>query len=94
MRIGSQRGLFVLVASSLLVGCFEETSEQRSRAVCNAYCECFVTAGEVQQCVVEECLPDLPPVSDECLDCVISNSQTCTALGAQCTDTCFDNGTP
>ena len=94
MRIGCQGGLVALVAMSLLVGCFEETAGQRARAVCDAYCECYVTAGEVEQCVAEECLPDLPPVSDECIDCVISNSQTCTALGSQCTDMCFDNGTP
>ena len=95
MRPGSHRRLIALVAASVgSVGCFEETPQQRARAVCNAYCECVVTAGQVEECVVEQCLPVLPPVSDECLDCVISNSQVCAALDAQCTDLCIDNSQP
>ncbi len=73
----------------LLAACFEETPAQRAQAVCEAYCECLVSEGEVQQCVVEECLPEIPPVNDECLECVVSNSQTCSQL-SQCNDLCFD----
>ena len=93
--VGSERRLIALVAvGALSAGCFEESPQQRARAVCNAYCECVVTAGMVEQCVVDECLPVLPPVSDECLDCVIANSQACTALDAQCTDLCIQNSQP
>lgn len=85
-------GWLSVVALGSLAGCFEETPEQRARAVCNAYCECLVSAGEVEQCVVESCLPEIPPVTDACLDCVVQNSQMCGALEAQCTDVCIDDG--
>ena len=80
--------------SALLAGCFEESPQQRARAVCDAYCECVVTVGQVEQCIVEQCLPALPPVSNECLDCVVQNAQTCSTLDALCTDLCIDNSQP
>ena len=88
--VGCQRELISLVVVSVMsTGCFEESPQQRASAVCNAYCECFVSAGQVEQCVTEDCLPAIPPVSDECMDCVVANAQTCTALDAQCTDLCL-----
>lgn len=92
--LGCQRGLFTLVAVGMFAGCFEESPQQRSRAVCTAYCECFVSAGQVETCVTDDCLPNLPPVNDECIDCVVSNANSCTALDAQCTDLCVDNSQP
>ncbi len=87
--VGGQ--LIALVAVGVMsTGCFEETPQQRAEAVCNAYCECFVSAGQVEQCVTEQCLPDIPAVSEECMDCVVSNAQTCSALD-QCTGLCLDD---
>lgn len=89
-RLADQRELIALVAIGVMsTGCFNESPQQRAEAVCNAYCECSFSAGQVDQCVTEQCLPVIPPVSDECMDCVVSNSQTCTALDAQCTDLCL-----
>lgn len=75
------------VAVGLVAGCFEASPENRAQTVCTEYCECFVTPGEVDACVVD-CVPDLPVVNDECFDCVVSNSNSCPALDAQCTDLC------
>jgi len=74
----------------LLAGCAGDSTEQRARTVCTAYCDCFVTAGGVDACV-EDCIPDIPPVSDECLQCVYESSQTCATLDEQCTDLCSGN---
>jgi hypothetical protein len=93
--VGCQRGLSALVVAVgvLFAGCFEETPEQRARAVCSVYCEC-VSPGTVEQCVEEECLPEIPPVSESCLDCVIANANQCTALTDDCTPICLDNSQP
>lgn len=90
--VGCMRELIALVAIGVSsTACFEESPQQRARAVCNAFCECAVTAGQVEQCVAEQCLPIVPPVSDECMDCVVANSQTCGALDSQCTDLCLSD---
>jgi len=94
MRLVGTRGLVALVALGTLASCFEADPQQSARAVCTAYCECVVTAGQVEMCITDDCLPILPPVSDECLDCVTANSNSCTSLDAQCTDICLDNSQP
>jgi hypothetical protein len=71
----------------LLAGCAGQSSEDRSRTVCTAFCECFTTAGEVDACV-DDCVPDLPDVSDDCLQCVYANSQTCSVLENDCLPEC------
>jgi hypothetical protein len=89
-HVGCQRELIALVTVGVMsTGCFEESPLQRARAVCDAYCECAFTAGQVEQCVTEQCLPILPPVSDECIDCVVTNAQVCSALDNQCTNLCL-----
>lgn len=90
--VGCQRGLFVLLFA--LAGCWEVSAEQRARDVCTAYCDCFVAPSQVEECIVEDCLPDIPPVSDPCLDCVYANSQMCGPLFDDCTDLCLDTSTP
>lgn len=84
----------VAVAVALaLAGCTNSPA-QNARTVCTAYCECFVPAASVEACIVDDCLPDIPPVSDPCLDCVYENSQMCSALTDECTDVCLDTGSP
>lgn len=85
--------LLSLVVVGAVAGCFEESPLQRAQAVCGAYCECFVTNGQVDACV-DECVVEIPPVTDECLDCVVTNSQMCTALATDCNDVCDDNSQP
>ena len=83
----------LFVAAGALAGCFEESPLQRAQAVCGAYCECFGTNGTVDTCV-DECVVEIPPVSDECLDCVVANSQMCTDLATACNDVCDDDAQP
>jgi hypothetical protein len=94
--VGCQRALIVTVALGLWSGCFlfEITPEQKARDVCTAYCDCVVSPAQVEQCIVDDCLPDIPPVSDPCLECVYANSQTCSKLLDDCTDLCVNPGTP
>jgi hypothetical protein len=87
MRLVGRSRMLWLVAVGLWTGCFEAAPENRAQTVCTEYCECFADPGEVDECIVE-CVPDIPPVSDECLDCVLANSNSCPALEAQCTDLC------
>jgi hypothetical protein len=89
---GGWRGLIVL--ASVLAGCFEANPLQKARDVCTAYCDCIVSPAMVEQCIVDDCLPDIPPVSDPCLQCVYTNSQTCSTLFDECTDLCLDTSTP
>ena len=84
----------MLVLACVLTGCFESSPAQNARTVCTAYCDCLVTPPMVEECIVDDCVPDIPPVSDECLQCVYMNSQTCSTLFDDCTDLCIQNSTP
>ena len=82
-----------LVVAALLVGGLGCTPdpEQARRDVCTAFCRC-VTSGlpsQVERCVTDQCLPEIPTVPDGCLECVDLESQTCLALVDQCSNTCF-----
>ena len=88
--VGCKRGLLVLVVG-LITGCFDISEEQKQRDVCTAFCSCFVSTPQVEECVVDECAQVLQPtVSDPCLDCVYANSQMCGELEDNCTDLCLD----
>lgn len=88
--VGRQRGLIIGAFVGALGGCFfEATPQSRAEDVCTAFCQCF-SPGQVDQCVQNDCLPDIPSVSDPCLDCVHLNSQTCSVLGTECIDLCLD----
>lgn len=89
--VGCARGVLVLIG--LLAGC-DISEQQKARDVCTAVCNCAVSPSQVEECIVEDCLPDLPPVSDPCLQCVYENSQMCSDLFDDCTDFCIDPGTP
>ena len=86
----------LLLVAGLLVGC-HQTAEEKAQDVCDAYCDC-VDPGALpavfDQCVTQQCLPQLPPVSDDCLSCVFTNDQVCTDLFSQCTNECFSTQTP
>jgi hypothetical protein len=84
----------VLVLACLLAGCFETTPAQDARTVCTAYCDCLVAPSMVEQCIVDDCLPDIPPVTDPCLQCVYEKSQTCSMLFDDCSDLCIQTSTP
>jgi hypothetical protein len=87
--VGCQRG--VLVLACLLAGCFENSPEQDARTVATAYCQCFFPA-MVDTCV-DDIVPDISPVSDECVSCVYQNSQMCSTLDDECTDLCDQSAT-
>lgn len=77
-----------------LTACFFDNSPvQDAEAVATAYCNCLVSPSMVDACI-DDIIPDITPVSDECLDCVYQNSQTCSTLINDCTDLCDDNATP
>jgi hypothetical protein len=85
------RLLAVSLLSLLAVAGCEITPEQRARDVCNALCACVVpgSPSAVERCVVNDCLPDIPPVSDPCVECVYTNSQRCGDLLDECIALCF-----
>jgi hypothetical protein len=91
-RVDCRRGLVVVVLG-MLAGCFEITPEQKARDVCTAFCDCLVPTN-ADRCVTEQCLPQLPPVSDPCLNCVYANSQQCGDLVDQCSNLCGDDNDP
>ena len=83
-----------MVAGLLLGGC-NQSQEQRQRDVCMAVCDCVEnTPSAVEACIVDDCLPVLPPVSDACLECVYLNSQSCGVLLDECEDPCTDTNSP
>jgi hypothetical protein len=85
------RGIVLVV---LLVGC-TQTPQEKSQDVCQAYCTCTdpgAVPSVVDDCINQQCLPQLPPVTDQCLDCVFAHDQVCTDLFAQCEDLCFQTG--
>ena len=71
----------------VLVGCADDDPLLRARTVCTAYCDCSASPGAVDACI-DDCVPDIPAVSDDCLQCVYANSQTCAALQSECTALC------
>jgi hypothetical protein len=87
------RGLFVIVC--LLAGC-QQTPAEKAQDVCQAYCDCIdpgAPPATEDQCIAQQCLPNIPPVTDDCLDCVFAHDQVCTDLYADCTDLCLSQPT-
>src|SRR5688500_15424083 len=77
----------VAVIALALAGC-DVPPEQRSRDVCTAYCGCIESGNSAVAECVDECIPEIPVVSDDCLTCVYENSQMCGSLLDDCTDIC------
>ena len=71
----------------VLVGCTDDDPVLRARTVCTAFCDCSESGGFVDTCI-DGCVMNIPTVSDECLQCVYANSQTCPALESDCTALC------
>lgn len=68
--------------------------EQRAHDVCTAVCTCAeVGTANVNTCV-DECVPQFPDVSDDCLTCVYENSATCSKLQTDCQKPCRQQNTP
>ena len=86
-----------MIALLVLLGC-TQTPQEKSQDVCQAYCSCAdpgALPSVLDDCIQQQCLPQLPPVSDACLQCVFAHDQVCTDLAAQCTDLCLPaNQTP
>ena len=68
--------------------------EQRARDVCTAGCNCTETGTANVNTCIDECIPTLTNVSDECLNCVYENSATCSKLVSDCEDLCKPANTP
>lgn len=62
--------------------------EQRSRDVATAYCKCIKTGDTAVSMCIDDLIPMLPDVSDDCLNCVYQNSATCSSLLNDCTNLC------
>lgn len=74
---------FFLVA----VGC-DPSPEQAVRDVCTAFCQCrTVLPSQLDRCV-SGCTQQVPAVSDECLTCTYTYSQSCPELFGDCYATC------
>ena len=80
-----------VLALLVVVGC-TQMPQEKAQDVCQAYCECVdpgAIPSVVNDCVAQQCLPQLPPVSDDCLNCVFAHDQVCPELFDQCTDLCL-----
>jgi hypothetical protein len=81
----------LLLVVGLLVGC-HQTPEEETQDVCDAYCDCLYPGAlpsTFDQCVNQQCIPQLPPVSDPCLQCVYAHDQVCSDLEQDCSQLCF-----
>ena len=81
----------LLLVAGLLVGCQQPPGE-KAQDVCDAYCDCVAPGAlpsQFDECVQQQCLPQLPPVSDDCLNCVFEHDQVCADLEQDCTTSCF-----
>jgi len=83
----------VAVALLLLVGCTDDDPAQRARTVCTAFCDCSQIGGFVDVCI-DNCTAKIAAVTDECLQCVYANSQTCSALDSDCSSLCSSGSAP
>lgn len=83
------------VIGLLLAGC-ETSPEQEQANVCTVFCGCAAgpLQSQVDSCIVDDCMPDIPPVTDACLQCVDASSQQCGELFDDCLDLCFNVITP
>jgi len=84
-----------VLALLVVVGC-TQTPADKAQDVCLALCECAepgAIPSVLDDCVSQQCLPQLPPVSDDCLDCVYAHDQVCPELD-QCTDLCLPMAQP
>ena len=54
--------------------------QEQAQDVCQAYCDCInpgAPPATVDDCIAQQCLPSLPPVTNQCLDCVFAHDQVC-----------------
>lgn len=67
----------------------DPSPEQAKRDVCTVACQCETNGlpSQVESCV-EACVPQVPVVSDECLECFYTYSQSCSDLERECEDAC------
>lgn len=73
----------------LFAGCTQSPAD-RIEIVCNTFCDCTSTLpSAVQTCVVQQCEPNIPAVSDECLACVYDHESACPVLENDCQALCF-----
>lgn len=80
-----------VLALLVVVGCTQMPAE-KAQDVCQAYCACTFPGAlpsTVDQCVAQMCLPAVPPVSDDCLNCVFEHEQSCSVMFTQCDASCF-----
>lgn len=85
---------WVTVVVGVLAAC-DTAPEQERRDVCTAFCDCETgTPFALESCITDDCLPAVPAVSDACLDCVYTYSQTCGELFNQCLVSCFSQAQP
>ena len=78
-------------ALSVLVGC-TQTAQEKAQDVCQAYCDCVdpgALPSVLDECVTQQCLPQLPTVSDDCLTCVFEHDQVCPELFDRCDSLCI-----
>jgi hypothetical protein len=78
----------VSALAMVVVAACTVSPEQRAHDVATAYCNCVEIGTSAREECVEMLVPQLPPISDECLECVYQNSATCSRLLDDCDDIC------
>ena len=83
--------LVVVSIVGLLVAC-ETPPEQERADVLTAFCGCLhATPSAIETCKTDEVGPFVPAIlSDECINCVYTNSGMCTDLFQDCADPCTE----
>jgi hypothetical protein len=81
--------LVVVSIVGLLLAACDASPEQQHADVIAAVCECATST----PFLFEQCKTEIDPFfdptpSDECMDCVYANSQTCSTLLDDCVDLC------
>lgn len=81
-----------LVLVSFVVGVLAactQSPEQKAQDLCTAVCDCEETLPSKQTECVDKCVQTAPAtISDDCINCIYTYSQSCGDLLPQCIDKC------
>lgn len=81
-----------LVVMSFVVGVLAactQSPEQKATDLCTAVCDCEETLPSKQTACVDTCVTNAPStISDDCITCIYTYSQSCGDLESQCKDVC------
>lgn len=81
--------VFALGVCLACAACLGDQRAARTEAVVHVICECTeAPLPKVQEQCIDETKSQIPALSDQCIECILANSNNCNSLMAVCQNDC------